>query len=225
MSSSVAIRVEGLSHSFGKGALCKQILFDITTEVEARTADLAWGHNVSISEEFSMDLTVGLRFADFKETMDGSYGEVDEFDLGTGPVLASKSNQGEMFGLRLAARGSYRFSRSFSLTASLGFSMLDGELTASSSLIPQGTVGGDPILPNAISVKDDGRSGSIVDVDVALVWNSSSETVKVWLGWEQSTWEGIATDLVRNFPGTIAPLRDRDAVVFSGYKLGVWVGF
>ena len=34
MSNSVAIRVEGLSHSFGKGALCKQILFDITTEIQ-----------------------------------------------------------------------------------------------------------------------------------------------------------------------------------------------
>jgi putative ABC transport system ATP-binding protein len=34
MSPSVPIRVEGLSHSFGKGALCKQILFDITTDIQ-----------------------------------------------------------------------------------------------------------------------------------------------------------------------------------------------
>jgi len=34
MSSQVPISVEGLCHSFGKGALCKQILFDITTEIQ-----------------------------------------------------------------------------------------------------------------------------------------------------------------------------------------------
>ena len=33
MATSAPIQVAGLSHSFGKGALQKQVLFDITTEI------------------------------------------------------------------------------------------------------------------------------------------------------------------------------------------------
>ena len=86
-------------------------------------------------------------------------------------------------------------------------------------------MGGEPVLGNSVYLKDDGRSGSIRELDLALVWHSSSDTVRVWLGWEQQVWEDIAADLMRNFPGTVAVLRERDSVTFSGYKLGVRVLF
>ena len=51
------------------------------------------------------------------------------------------------------------------------------------------------------------------------------DAVRVWLGWEQQVWEGITTDYARNFAGTAFPLRDRDSVTISAYKLGVFVRF
>ena len=35
----------------------------------------------------------------------------------------------------------------------------------------------------------------------------------------------IAADLARNFPGTTAPLRERDSVAFSQYKVGLFFVF
>ena len=74
-------------------------------------------------------------------------------------------------------------------------------------------------------VKDDGRSGSIRELDVRLAWYALDDRMKISLGWEQWTWDELAADLVRNFPGTSAPLRDRDEVVFSGYIVGFQLTF
>ena len=71
------------------------------------------------------------------------------------------------------------------------------------------------------AAQDDGRSGSILDFDVVAGWHGKNDGLRFWIGWEQSIWNDITTDLVRNFPGTTAPLRERDSVTFSGYKLGV----
>ena len=60
---------------------------------------------------------------------------------------------------------------------------------------------------------------------MSLVWHAASESFQLSLGWEQSRWDDIAADLVRNFPGTTAPLRERDSVTISGYKLGVLFRF
>jgi len=199
--------------------------FDITTEIEAKTVDLLWSRDVEASERFLLGLDLGVRWAEYEETMQGAYRGVDGFDPGSGPLDAYKRNTGSMVGLRVAGRASYRFVTSWSLAGGLGFSMLDGEIEATSSLTPRGTVGGEPVLPNSVAITDDGRSGSIQEADVALVWHSRGDNLQVWIGWEQQTWDRITTDLVRNFPGTVAPLRDRDSVTISGYKLGLRYAF
>jgi hypothetical protein len=140
-------------------------------------------------------------------------------------VLVDKRNEGEMIGIALGVRGSYRFARSFSLDGRLAFSMLDGELNASSTSTPTGLVGGAPVLPVTATLTDDSRSGTIRDFDLVVAWHLRNDKYRVSLGWEQSTWESISTDLMRNLPGTTAPLRDRDSVTFSGWKIGFFVLF
>jgi hypothetical protein len=98
-------------------------------------------------------------------------------------------------------------------------------LTGSSSLTPSGSSNSANTPSSLAKITDDSRSGSIRDVDLTVSWRAVGEAVRVWVGWEQQIWDGITTDLVRNFPGTVAPLRDRDSVVFSGYKVGVFVRF
>lgn len=185
---------------------------DVVTEVTGTTADLNWKRSAELSDAFQMEWSVGLRYANFEETTVGRYA-----GLGGGTYDVSKSNEGDMVGVKLGVRGSYRLSDRFSVSSHLGFSMLDGENSAASSL----TLAGQTSPASSSSLTDDGRSGTIRDFDVALNWHLSGDRARVWFGWEQSTWERIASDLVRNFAGTSVPLRDRDDVSFSGYKLGV----
>ena len=72
---------------------------------------------------------------------------------------------------------------------------------------------------------DDSRSGTIRDIELKGTWHLMNDRLRLSFGWDQSTWEAIAADLMRNFAGSTAPLRDRDAVIFSGYKLGVYFRF
>jgi len=201
--------------------------FDLTTEIEAGTADLALAREHDLGESFTIEWSAGLRYASYEETTQGFYDEADfeSVDFGQLSYRANKSGKGEMFGGRVAVRGSWMFAKVFSIDASLGFSFLDGELTGSSSLTPSGLSNSGTTPSSLAEITDDSRSGTIQEFDLTVSWRVVGEAVRLWVGWEQQVWDGITTDLVRNFPGTVAPLRDRDSVVFSGYKLGVFVRF
>jgi hypothetical protein len=209
------------------GAFGSPGYFEIKTEIEAKTADLAWGHDHQVSESFKMEWSAALRYAVYEETSDGFY---DNANAGTGnfgqtTYAAAKALEGEMLGIKLAARGTYAVTQSWWFGAGLGFSFLDGELTGSSGLVPVGSANVATEPSSFASVKDDGRSGNIVDFDLRIGWRNASDRFRVWLGWEQSIWNEIAQDPLRNFPGTTAPLRERDSVTFSGYKLGLYFRF
>jgi hypothetical protein len=201
--------------------------FDLTTELEATTADLAWGKSEALGESFTLEWSAGLRYASYEETTSGTYDEASfgSGAFGTDSFAASKSNEGEMFGVRIALRGSYRLVERFSVDAGLGVSFVDGELTAASTLTPTGTGNQGTTATGLATVEDDSRSGSIRDVDLSLTWHSTGDALRVWVGWEQSIWDEIARDVVRNFPGTSAPLRERDSVTISSFKLGVYYKF
>lgn len=194
-------------------------LVDITTEVTAQTADLTWGRDIEVAEDLSMGISLGVRFASYEETAEGRYGDT----ASSNTFAAAKSNQGTMFGARIAGSASYRFAGSFSIDGSLAFSVLDGELEASSGLTP--TSGQPGLSPSYASLLDDSRSGTIRDLDLRASWHLLDDRLRFSAGWEQSEWQDIAADLMRNFEGSTAPLRDRDAVTFSSYKLGVYFRF
>jgi hypothetical protein len=194
--------------------------FAMTTEIEAGTGDLAFARTESVSESFTIDWSVGLRYARYEERSFGAYAEQQA--LGGTVYEADKSIESDMFGVRAALRGSYRFAGAFSVDAGIGLSFLDGEITGESGLTPTGS-GTTP--SSFVSIADDSRSGSMRDVELTVSWWAVGDAVRVWAGWEQQVWDGVPTDLVRNFPGTTAPLATRDSVTFSGYKLGVFVRF
>jgi len=201
--------------------------YGLTTTIEASTADVAFGRPHELTEGFKLEWSLGLRWANYEETTEGFYDEaaIGSPDLGRNTYFASKSNEGDMIGVRAAVHGGYRFAKAFSLDAGVGVSFLDGELTASSGLTPTGLDNSITTPSSYIEINDDGRSGNIWDVDVTVSWYAVGEAVRLWVGWEQQIWDDIPADLVRNFPGTTAPLRERDSVTFSGYKLGVFVRF
>lgn len=192
--------------------------YAFATEVSASLADIGFSKTQEMGDGFEMEWAISLRYANFEETMDGIYAGVDGYARS---VVALKSNEGDMIGGRVGVRGRYFMTDSISATASLGMTMLDGEITSSSSLTQSGLT-----TPESFSsLKDDSRSGNIRDFDVALTWHSSSDNIRISFGWEQQNWEGIAKDMMRFFPGEGAVLRDRDSVAFSAYKLGMFFQF
>jgi len=196
--------------------------YDLTTEVEASTVEAALSRVLVPDDDFHLGFTVGLRFASYRETTIGTYDEAAAGDATFGEVAydARKENEADMVGARIGFGGRYWLTDAWSLAAGLGFSFLDGELTATSGLTPSGALNaGTP--GSFASVADDSRSGTIFDLDLRAVWNSESERLSVWVGWEQQVWEQLPLDLMRDFPGSPVPLRQRDEVVFSGYKAGL----
>jgi hypothetical protein len=188
--------------------------FDITTEIEARTVDLAWSHAHEPTDVLAMEWSVGLRYAGFEETSDGRYADPSFV------YVAAKSHEAEMIGARIAARGTAHHG-GFFLGGGLGFSMLDGEIEASSSLRPQ------PLsYPVSFAGRtDDGRSGTILDLEVSGGWRTEGDRLRIAIGWEESVWEGLTEDLMRNLPGAAVELGERDSVTFSSYKVGLHFRF
>jgi len=196
--------------------------YDLTTETDASAIDIAFAREHEIADDFRMEWSAGLRYASFEESTSGFYDD-DLFGgsgFGDNRYAAAKTTEGEMLGLRLAARGSYFFTSSFSASAGIGVSFADGEIDAFSRLTPTGLVNSGTQPTSLATVFDDGRSGRTFDVESRLTWHSSSDRFRLWLGWSQQEWSGIASDLLRNFPATARPLESRDSVVFSGYTLG-----
>ena len=198
--------------------------WETLTEIEAATADAAYVHEQAVAESFTLAWSAGLRYATYEERTNGSYDEAG-IPLGVSSFAASKSNEGEMIGLRGALRGRWRFAKSFAVDAALGLAFLDGELRGRSSLVPDGSANAATTPASLAEITDDSRSGTQRDMELTASWFVVGEAVRIWAGWEQQVWEGIVTDQVRNFPGTSAPLRNRDSVTLSGYKLGVFVRF
>lgn len=192
--------------------------FDITTEISAQTLDAGWGRATQLSDDVTIEWSLGVRFASFEETAEGTYGDT----ILTNRFRATKSNEGEMFGVRAALRGRYMFLENFSVSGALAFAALDGQLEAFSGLTP---ISGQPLSSSFASLTDDSRSGTIRDLDLVFAWHTMADSIRVYGGWEQSEWSDIAADLMRNWPGSTVVLRDRDSVIFSGYKLGVYLRF
>ena len=188
----------------------------VETEISAQTLDVAWRRDFKPTDKFKLDWSLGLRYASFEETTQGVYGQ-----LGGGQYVADKSNESEMIGARAGFGSSFRFVKNWSFNGGVGFSFLDGESSASSSL----TQVGQSVPSSASALTDTSRSGTIFDIDVNVAWHLAADTVMLYVGWEQSDWDKIATDLMRHFPTSTIDLRDRDSVVFSGYKLGIYVRF
>ena len=182
--------------------------FDVTTEIQASTVDATWAFMHEVNESFGMEWSVGLRSASFEETTDGFYGTT------SGTLGVAKLNEGTMFGAKAAGRATYRFG-SFSASGGVGLSLLNGEIEARSSLTP--------VQPGTIplGLTDDSRSGTILDFEVRGAWHNDSDTLSVWIGWEEQVWEDIAADLARNLPGSDVIARERDSVTFSWAKLGI----
>ena len=112
--------------------------WDIGGTIEARTIDVTWRREHEFDEEWAMEWALGLRYASFEETLSGLY---DYYDSSAGlfgyyAYAVNRRNKGEMYGLKVSARGEYSFSEFLTVDSTLGISLLEGEVTGTSGLTP-----------------------------------------------------------------------------------------
>lgn len=199
---------------------------DIKTEVKAETIDLNWGREHELAKGFVLSWSLGLRYAKFDETYSGSY---DFYDVASGytgyyTYGVAKTNESTMLGFRADTRVTRNFGTSFAVTAGLGFSFLDGDVESTSGLTPIG-IGNAGFLPATLATAKDDRSGLIRDFDVGCYWRIADDHFRIGIGWEQSSWDDLPADLLRNNVGTLTVAPERKNVTFSSWKLGLYARF
>ncbi len=224
--------IYGYSYTYGAAGIPGH--WDMVGKIEAQTIDVMWGREHDLGERFDLGWAVGLRYANFEETLSGiydAYGSGDYY-FGLYTYGADRANKGEMFGLKTSVTGEYSFSEFLTIDSTLGVSLLTGEVSGSSGITPVGPcVTGDfitcpffgvDIPASSFSKVDDDRSGSIVDFDVRVVGHILDDRYRFWFGYEHSQWRGLPDDLTRPLgTGDFVSLRRRDEVAFNGWKLGV----
>jgi hypothetical protein len=196
--------------------------FSLGTEVEAETLDVEWSRSWEASRAFRLGWSLGLRYATYTETTQGVYDEASSGSSTYGQVAYSafKTNDCEAFGARVAGRGSFGIGHGLSVDGEIGLALLDNQIDSFSRLAPVGSANQSTTPAAQATAFDDGRSGTIFDVELALAWTAEDGGLRIYGGWRQSVWDEVTRDLVRNFPGTSAPLEDRTSVTFSGYVVG-----
>ena len=97
--------------------------FSLMTETDATTLDVAFGRSHELGDDFRMEWSTGLRYAQFEETTAGFYDDslFIASTFGDNRYTVAKTIEGEMIGARVAARGSYFFTTSFYVSAGIGF--------------------------------------------------------------------------------------------------------
>jgi hypothetical protein len=195
---------------------------DITSKIKAETLDVVWGRDHDLTENLTLGWSLGLRYAKFDENETGTYYTYDAADTYYSYGV-NKHNNGEMLGFQAAMRVTRNFGKRFAVTSGLGFSFLKGTVESTSGLtIPAGSFGAGEggLFPTSASAKDSNRSGVIRDFDVGCYWRLASDHIHLGLGWEQSSWDGVPYDLVRNTVTSLVNVQARNNVTFSSWKVG-----
>lgn len=199
---------------------------DISSKVKAETLDIVWGHDHALSENLVLGWSLGLRYAKFDENLAGTYYIYDAADYYYSYGV-NKHNEGKMSGFKAGLRVTRNFGKTFAVTSGLGFSFLKGKVESTQGLtIPAGSFG--EVIgasPTFESSTDKDRSGLIRDFDVGCYWRIADDHFRVGVGWEQSSWDGVPNDLLRNNVTSLVNVADRNNVTFSAWKIGLYGRF
>ena len=208
-------------NSYGPTAFGYPGSLDITSKIKAETLDVTWGQDYNPTANLVLGWSLGLRYASFEENEKGTYYIYDTTDAYYS-YGAHKQNRGGMFGLKAGMRLTRNFGKTFAVTSGLGFSFLNGEVQSTSGLdIPANSIGTEfGVSPTLASETDKDRSGLIRDFDLGCYWRIADDHFRVGLGWEQSSWDGVPQDLLRNNVNSILNVQERNNVTFSSFKIG-----
>ena len=197
------------------------------SHVQAASLDVDYSRALDVGSNFTFRWLAGLRSVTFEEevTFEGSATDYYGF---TYSITQKRHVDSSAFGVKVGGRGSFGFTKRFSLEGGVAVSLLQANIKGDSrqTIASDKVILTDPPVP-PLSVSwlnradgDSGR-GQILDLDLKGIWTEGP--LSVYLGYSASSWEGLVRD--PNPPrSTVYPLisgRSRDSVSFNGFNVGI----
>jgi Legionella pneumophila major outer membrane protein precursor len=182
------------------------------SQINADTVDVDYSRAMDVGDNFSFRWLAGLRTATFKEDVKFSGADATYF------VKQYRQMNSDAFGLKVGGRGTFGFTRLFSLEGGVALSLLQTDVKGHSS---QSITGSFATATEDNRAEDKNGRGQILDVDLKGVWTEGP--VSIYLGYSVSSWDGMARD--PNPPRTqgtpLTPGGNRDSVSFDSFNVGV----
>ena len=191
------------------------------SSVQATSLDVDYSRALDVGSNFTFRWLAGLRSVTFEEEVTFEGSATDSYGYGYS-ITQKRHVDSSAFGVKVGGRGSFGFTKRFSLEGGLAVSLLQANVKGDSR---QTIDFSDPVDPFTVSWQnradvDSGR-GQILDLDLKGIWTEGP--LSVYLGYSASSWEGLVRD--PNPPrSTVYPLiagRGRDSVSFTGFNVGI----
>lgn len=191
------------------------------SQVQATSLDVDYSRALDVGSNFTFRWLAGLRSVTFEEevTFEGSASDY----YGYGYSITQKRHMdSSAFGVKVGGRGTFGFTKRFSLEGGLAVSLLRADIKGDSRQTITSTDPYDPFTTSWRNEADgDSGRGQILDLDLRGTWTEGP--LSIYLGYTASSWEGLVRD--PNPPrSTFYPLiagRSRDSVSFDGFNVGI----
>jgi len=191
--------------------------------VKATSLDVDYSRALDVGDNFTFRWLAGLRSVSFEEEIQFDGAAFDSYGYGYS-VSQKRHMDSDARGIKVGGRGTFGFTKRFSLEGGLAVSLLQADSKGNSSQAIS-RVDPNPDLSFTVSEshKADGESdrGQILDLDLRGTWTEGPLTI--YLGFWSSSWEGMVRD--PNPPrSTVYPTvagRSRDTVQFTSFDVGL----
>jgi len=202
------------------------------SSIKATSLEVDYSRALDVGDNFTFRWLAGLRSVTFEEEVqfDGStsvyiYGGYYGAYYATSEISQKRHMDSDAFGIKVGGRGTFGFTRRFSLEGGAALSLLTADIKGNSS---QAVSYVDPLSPAASfsfteSNRAEGESGrgQILDLDLRGIWTEGP--LSIYLGYSASSWEGLVRDPnpPRSHYFPFAAGRARDSVSFTSFDVGI----
>ena len=200
-------------------------LYGVNTQakssVKATSLDIDYSRALDVGDNFTFRWLAGLRSVTFEEEIQFEGAALDYYGY-VNSISQKRHMDSDARGIKVGGRGTFGFTKRFSLEGGLAVSLLQADSKGDSSQTISST---DPDLPAVYSEynKADGESGrgQILDLDLRGTWTEGPMTV--YLGFSSSSWEGLVRDPnpARSSFYPMVAGRSRDTVQFTSFDVGL----
>jgi hypothetical protein len=186
------------------------------SSVNARTVDVEYSRAADVGENFTFRWLMGLRTANFQEEVDFTGSAAGNGGV-TYVVKQRRHMDSDARGFKVGGRGTYGFTRRFSLEGGIALSLMQADIKGDSGQ----TITTTSTVSEHSRGEDSSGQGQILDLDLKGIWIEGP--ISIYMGYSASSWQGLVRD--PNPPRSpfypILPGGGRDSVTFNSFNVGV----
>jgi hypothetical protein len=175
-----------------------QTTWDFEQTIEATTWDIEYGKVREVGNTLNLMFGVGVRIAEFKDTLDGQYvlPDLDPNDI----FVASRTIDGDGIGITGSIGASYEFSDLFGISSNLRVGFLTADVDMEHSLFDKGDYAGlgyYPTFSESETIED--KVAMTMDFDINFTFHTGG-FFDIEVGYMYSQWSGLPEfNLTRTF--------------------------